>query len=260
MEQSKPSAGSETLTYRIVGHAIDQSPVTRPLLGVIVVAALACLFDAGDAYLVGFAIPGIAKDFHLGPQAIGCDRLFHFGWHDRWIIFLGMDCRQAGPQARLYRHYSDVLPVLGGLRFSLFGRLSSRCTFPDRVGNRRFGTRRWHHSGRVRSSSHTRLFRIGAMPIAFPVGLFLASATALVVLPRWGWRGLFFVGVVPALLTVWVRRNVPESPRWLANRGRFAEARKALHYLQISDEAIERSRIAVQKEPPVPMLPPAVYP
>jgi hypothetical protein len=70
---------------------------------------------------------------------------------------------------------------------------------------------------------------------------------------------LFFVGVVPALLTFWVRRNVPESPRWLANRGRFAEARKALHYLQISDEAIERSRIAVQNEAPLPMLPPAVF-
>ena len=51
------------------------------------------------------------------------------------------------------------------------------------------------------------------------------------------------------------RRNVPESPRWLANRGRFDEARKALHYLQISDEAIERSRVAVQNEPPLPMLP-----
>ena len=79
------------------------------------------------------------------------------------------------------------------------------------------------------------------------------------VLPKWGWRGLFFVFVVPALLIFWIRRNVPESPRWLANRGRFAEARKALNYLHISDEAIERSRIAVQNEPPLPMLPPAVF-
>ena len=99
----------------------------------------------------------------------------------------------------------------------------------------------------------------GALPIAWPVATFIAASVALVVLPRWGWRGLFFVGVVPALLTFWVRRNVPESPRWLANRGRLKEAREALHYLQISDEAIERSGIAVQNEAPLPMLPPAVF-
>jgi putative MFS transporter len=99
----------------------------------------------------------------------------------------------------------------------------------------------------------------GALPIAWPVSTFIASATALAVLPRWGWRGLFFVGVIPALLVFWIRRNVPESPRWLANRGRFDEARKALHYLDINDEAIERSRLAVKDEKPLPMLPPAVF-
>ena len=71
----------------------------------------------------------------------------------------------------------------------------------------------------------------GALPIAWPVATFIASSVALVVLPRWGWRGLFFAGVLPALLVFWIRRKVPESPRWLANRGRFDEARKALHYL-----------------------------
>ncbi len=101
--------------------------------------------------------------------------------------------------------------------------------------------------------------RAGALPISWPVSTFVVSAISLYVLPNWGWRGLFFVFVVPALLAFWIRRNVPESPRWLANRGRFAEARKALNYLQISDEAIERSRIAVQNEPPLPMLPTAVF-
>jgi putative MFS transporter len=91
------------------------------------------------------------------------------------------------------------------------------------------------------------------------VSTLVLSAVSLFILPRWGWRGLFFAFVFPALLVFWIRRNVPESPRWLANRGRFAEARKALNYLNISDEAIERSRAAVQNEPPLPMLPTARF-
>jgi len=60
MQEQQPLGGG-TLTYRTVGHAIDQSPVTRPLIGVIVITALASLFDAGDAYMLGFVMPGIAK-------------------------------------------------------------------------------------------------------------------------------------------------------------------------------------------------------
>jgi MFS family permease len=89
--------------------------------------------------------------------------------------------------------------------------------------------------------------------------MFISTGLAILVLKYWDWRVLFFCGVAPALLVFWVRRNVPESPRWLANQGRYEEARKALHYLNISDEAIEKSRIAVQHEPPPPVLPPAVY-
>jgi hypothetical protein len=45
----KQSAGGKTLTFRIVGHAIDQSPITHLLVGVIIMAALTSLFDAADA-------------------------------------------------------------------------------------------------------------------------------------------------------------------------------------------------------------------
>ena len=48
-----------------------------------------------------------------------------------------------------------------------------------------------------------------------------AGANALIY-PRFGWRILFFIGLVPALLTIFVRRNVPESPVWLAARAKRA--------------------------------------
>ena len=45
-----------------------------------------------------------------------------------------------------------------------------------------------------------------------------ATADATAVMPRWGWRVVFFVGVCPALLTLWIRRHVDESPLWVERR------------------------------------------
>ena len=45
-----------------------------------------------------------------------------------------------------------------------------------------------------------------------------------VVLPRFGWRAVFFVGVLPALVVFWIRRDVPESALWLERRSGEARA------------------------------------
>jgi MFS family permease len=61
---------------------------------------------------------------------------------------------------------------------------------------------------------------------AWAIGYGLAAFVNLVVMPLWGWRGVFFVGVLPALFTVWIRRRVEEPRMWTsaapAERGRFA--------------------------------------
>ena len=60
---------------------------------------------------------------------------------------------------------------------------------------------------------------------AWAIGYGLAALVNLVVMPIWGWRGVFFVGVVPALLTVWIQRRVEEPQIWRdsasADRGRI---------------------------------------
>jgi MFS family permease len=59
---------------------------------------------------------------------------------------------------------------------------------------------------------------MGFMQSAWAIGYALAAAVNAVVLPRFGWRAVFFVGLVPALVTLWIRRRVDESPLWLAGR------------------------------------------
>ncbi len=60
---------------------------------------------------------------------------------------------------------------------------------------------------------------LGLMQSAWAIGYGLAAAVTMVVLPRWGWRVVFFVGVLPAFLTFWVRRYVREPELWLRTRG-----------------------------------------
>ena len=49
---------------------------------------------------------------------------------------------------------------------------------------------------------------------SWAIGYGLAALVNLMVLPRWGWRAVFFVGVLPALLTLWLRRSLDEPALW----------------------------------------------
>jgi MFS family permease len=55
---------------------------------------------------------------------------------------------------------------------------------------------------------------IGLMQSGWAVGYAAAALLAAAILPTCGWRALFAVGIAPALLTVWIRRRVPEPEVW----------------------------------------------
>jgi len=59
---------------------------------------------------------------------------------------------------------------------------------------------------------------LGVMQSAWAVGYGLAAALTAVLLPRFGWRAVFFAGIFPALVTFWIQRAVPEPEIWLRSR------------------------------------------
>jgi SHS family lactate transporter-like MFS transporter len=67
--------------------------------------------------------------------------------------------------------------------------------------------------------AHARGFVSGLLQSGYPTGYFLASIVYGLLFPIIGWRGMFMVGVAPALLVLYIRRNVPESPSWAPVRG-----------------------------------------
>src|ERR1700674_4436498 len=55
---------------------------------------------------------------------------------------------------------------------------------------------------------------LALMQSSYAIGEAIAALVVAVVLPHFGWRAVFFVGVLPALLVFWIRRNVPEPSVW----------------------------------------------
>ncbi|MER9757442.1 MFS transporter [Mesorhizobium sp. M0166] len=62
--------------------------------------------------------------------------------------------------------------------------------------------------------AHARDVVSGLLQSGYPAGYFLASIVYGLLFQYIGWRGMFMVGVLPALLVLYVRRNAPESPSW----------------------------------------------
>ena len=62
----------------------------------------------------------------------------------------------------------------------------------------------------------------GLLQSGYPSGYLIASVAFALLYPHLGWRGMFMIGILPALLILYIRRSVPESPGW--NRERTSAA------------------------------------
>ncbi len=58
----------------------------------------------------------------------------------------------------------------------------------------------------------------GILQSGYSIGYLLAAFAARLVLPNWGWRAMFWVGGIPALLALYIRTKVPESEAWKLHR------------------------------------------
>lgn len=92
---------------------------------------------------------------------------------------------------------------------------------------------------------------LAAMDLWWPIGGTLCGLSATFLSPLDGnWRWMLVIMVVPALLLFWIRRGIPESPLYLANSGREAEARVVVDGLvaQTGAEAQDYSVTADEPE------------
>src|ERR1700712_2343406 len=88
----------------------------------------------------------------------------------------------------------------------------------------------------------------GIVTVFIPLGVMIASFAAFFT-DAIGWRGLFLVGLAPALFTLVIRGWVPESPHWLMSQGRGEEARRSVAWaLQVPPESLPLPREAPKQD------------
>jgi len=225
---------------------IERLPVTRRLMLLRVIVGIATFFDAYTVLAIAFAMPQLVSEWKLAPAQVGM--IISAGYVGQLfgaVIF--------GSLAEKFGRLKILL-----ITIVLFVSMDIACLFAwsglSMMAFRFFqgvGT-----GGEVPVASAYINEFIGAekrgrffllYEVIFPIGLMFAGMVGFFLVPVYGWKAMFVVGLIPSMLTIPLRWFMPESPRWLASKGRIAEANAVVKLLE--DNA--RRSGAVLREPVV---------
>ena len=179
----------------------------------VIAAGLGWMLDAFDVTLFALVLPALRSDLRLSTAAggaLGSVALLAaagggvaFGWvSDRFgrtralmssIILYSVFTAACG----LATTFLQFVVFRIGLGLGMGGEWASGATLVSET---------WaaEHRGKA----------LAFMQSAWAIGYALAAAVNYLVQPAFGWRAVFFVGILPAFLTIWVRRSVREPEMW----------------------------------------------
>lgn len=214
-----------------ISQRIDRLPVTRLLWMILLVTGIGWLFDAMDVGLVSFVMPAIQKEWALSPAQLGM--VGSIG-----MVGLAVGAALSGTFADKYGRRPVILftLVLYGVATGLAGLstgLSMLLILRFLVGLG-LGGELPAASTLVSEFSPTKVR--GQMVVLLESfwawGWILAALISFLLIPKFGWRIAFFLGAVPALYAAYLRRAVPESPRFLERKGLVHEAEEIVSKME----------------------------
>jgi SHS family lactate transporter-like MFS transporter len=179
----------------------------------VIASFLGWTLDAFDYFLLTFVILAVAHEFNVPKAEV------------TYGLFLTLAARPLG--ALIFGRLADRYGRRPVLMFDivLFSVLEIACAFAPSLavllGLRfLFGIAmggEWGIGASLAMESipaKSRGFVSGLLQSGYPCGFFLAALANWLLVDHIGWRGLFIVGALPALLVLYIRRKVPESPVW----------------------------------------------
>jgi SHS family lactate transporter-like MFS transporter len=197
------------------------APVTVPAKdghGAAVFAGfLGWTLDAFDFFLVVLSLTAIAQEFHRSDKEIAFSITLTLAFRPVGAFIFGLLADRYGRRIPLMIDlvFYSVVEVATGFAHSFAAFLVLRALFGIGMGGE------WGVGASLAMEKvppRLRGFLSGLLQQGYALGYLLAAVCFYTVFPRWGWRPMFFIGGLPALLGLFVRFKVKESEVWHKTR------------------------------------------
>jgi MFS transporter, putative metabolite:H+ symporter len=247
MSTSYAGGPAATANAQLVAR-LERIPITRRLLLIRIIIGSATFFDAYTVLVIAFAMPSLVEEWSLTPAWVGF--ILSAGYLGQLIgaILFGWVAEKIGRLPTLLITIVLFVSMDIACLFAWSGASMLIFRFFQGIGT----------GGEVPVASAYINEFIGAKKrgrffllyeLIFPIGLLFAGLAGYFLVPLYGWRALFIVGLVPAVLMIPMRIFMPESPRWLASKGRIEKADKVV-------STLEREAVKEGKPLPEPVIRP----
>ncbi|OMW49654.1 MFS transporter [Burkholderia pseudomallei] len=186
---------------------------TREQRNVTIAAYLGWTLDAFDFFLMVFVLKDIAAEFNTKIPAVAFAITLTLAARPIGALIFGRLADHFGRRPTLMINIAcySLLELASGFAPSLAALLVLRTLFGVAMGGE------WGVGSALTMETvppRARGAVSGLLQAGYPSGYLLASVVFGLLYPYIGWRGMFMIGVLPALLVLYVRAKVPESPAW----------------------------------------------
>ncbi len=173
--------------------------------------------DAFDFFLVVFALTAIAKEFGKSDAQLALTITITLAFRPVGAFIFGLMADRYGRKLPLMIDlvFFSIVEVLSGLAPNYTVFLILRALFGIGMGGE------WGVGASLameKAPKGSRGVLSGLLQEGYATGYLLAAVCYFFVFPRWGWRPMFFIGGLPALLAIFVRMRVHESEVWEKTR------------------------------------------
>jgi len=188
---------------------------TKEQRNVTIAAYLGWTLDAFDFFLMVFVLKDIAAEFHTKIPEVAFAITLTLAMRPIGALIFGRLADKFGRRPTLMVNVAcySLLELVSGFSPNLATLLVLRALFGIAMGGE------WGVGSALTMETipaRSRGIVSGLLQAGYPSGYLIASIVFGVLYQYVGWRGMFFVGVIPALLVLYIRSNVQESPAWKA--------------------------------------------